>query len=129
MKAWRLDEGPLPLKEAVSHTISIAASEQDRRLLEGLGLEFNESGTECTFPAGKGIMSLPSEITDETYNEEHTRIVAHTLERFFQVSDIRVCVSTRFTIPGEGAVQPQWTTLSVLAQSAAAPAAPAKSES
>jgi hypothetical protein len=126
MKVWRLDEGPLPLKESVTHTLTIGVSEQDRRLLEGLGLEFNASGTECTFPAGKGIESLPSEITDETFNEEHTRIVAHTLMRLFQVGDVLVCVSTRFTIPDEGAVQPQWTTLSV---SAAAPAAPAKSES
>jgi hypothetical protein len=120
MTTWRRDEDPMPLKRTVTVTVTTGVSEQDRLLLEGLGLQFNAAGTECTFPTGKGIMTLPSQVSDEAFNEEHTRVVAHTLSQFFQVGDSLVSISTRFSLPAGGKVQPQWTTLSVLAQSPAA---------
>src|SRR5690348_7041485 len=113
----RNEEGPLPLKEAVTLTITIGMRSEDRTQLESLGLLFAdgpEGAITLTIPGGEGIISLPSNIVDETLNEEKTRVTAHTLMRYFRVGAVLLCVSTRFFLPLEGEVQPQWTTLSVL---------------
>lgn len=118
MTTWSRDEGPQPLKEEITVTVTTGVRPEDRALLEGLGLQISDAAGEavtCIFPAGKGIMSLPSYVTDEALNEEKTRVIAHTLMQYFQVGAATlVCVSTRFALPPEGKVQPQWTTLSVV---------------
>ena len=53
----RNEEGPLPLKEAITITVTTEVRPEDRSLLESLGLHFadgSEEATTLTFPTGKG---------------------------------------------------------------------------